>query len=145
MLAAPGAPGSLVRVVGAGGCGKKESEKDDDHEERVHWVFLTYTSKDYLMEQLKRGYWKLHLQPGHLLSDGVTDDMIVFYGSEMLSIPVEHHDDGDLQPSALPPSALPPSALPPVHVEPSAPPAASADSGDVIDTTSDDEIWALVT
>jgi hypothetical protein len=94
-------------------------------EDEVSWVFLTYINRGYLMNQLKRGWWKLHLRPGHGRSDGVTDDMIVYYGGLNVAVVVEPDDGGDLQPSALPPCALPPD-----HVEPAAAPAASADSGD---------------
>ena len=100
-------------------------------QEQVHWVYITYIDIDVLMNQLTRGYMKLHLRPGHDLSDGVTDDMIVYYGANVafveVAVVVEPDDDGDLQPSALPP---PPSALPPGYVEPAA---ASADSGDESD------------
>jgi len=97
-------------------------------QEQVHWVYITYIDIDVLMNQLTRGYMKLHLRPGHDPSDGVTDDMIVYYGvNAEVAVVVEPDDDGDLQPSALPP---PPSALPPGYVEPAA---ASADSGDESD------------
>ena len=102
-IAARGAPGSLVRVVGAGSRGNSESEKDA--EDAVHWVFSTYINMDYLMNQLKRGRWKLYLRPGHDRSDGVTDDMIVYCGVNVAVVVEEDDDDGDLKPSALPPPA----------------------------------------
>ena len=134
-IADRGVPGSLVRVVGAGSRGNNESE--EDAEDAVHWVFITYIEIDYLMNQLRRGYWKLHLHPGHARSDGVTDDMIVTYRDNrsrvnVAVVVVEDNDDGDLKPSALPPSALPPD-----HVAPAAAAAASGDE-------SDEDLYALI-
>ena len=106
-IAARGAPGSLVRTVGAGSRGNKEKDAD---EEAVHWVYLTYIEKDEVLHMLRRGWWKLYLHPGDVLSDGVTEDMIVYYGRDVVTIDVvkdNDDDDGDLKPSALPPSALP--------------------------------------
>ena len=127
-LASRGAPRSLVRTVGAGSRGNKE-KKPGDAEEPVYWVFLTYIKTETIMNQLKRGLWKLHLRDGHRLSAGVEHDMIVYYRPNV-AVVVVPDDDGDLQPSAPPPPAPPPSALPPPRVEPAA---ASADSDDESD------------
>ena len=132
-IAARGAPGSLVRVVGAGSRGNNEPE--DVGQEEEHWVYITYIDIDVLMNQLTRGYMKLHLRPGHDLSEDVTADMIVYYDYSAdvafveVAVVVEPDDDGDLQPSALPPRRRPAA-----DVEPAA---ASADSGD----ESDFEDW----
>ena len=100
MLAPRGAPSTLVRVVAAGGRGRREFLRDLEEDTELpdkpwHHVFISFILRKTMMEMLQRRQWKLHMRHGDLLSDGINEDMIVRIGKHMSEILIEYEDEPD--------------------------------------------------